>query len=174
MPPSPPRLVDNPESWPAFTDLDALVEVITRRLGDNNRWHSPVLVAGGSHGGYGAARLIRRLQENAGIGVSGSILISPALEFAGLSTIGLELGGYDVLPWIDTLPTTAPAAAHHGRSRAFGPDTPPDEVRRAAEEFATGEYVTFLVRVAARLEADRAARRRRAHVPPRGTAAVVP
>lgn len=184
MPPSPPRLVDNPESWLAFTDLvvvdpvgtgfsrsapdadpttyfgterdlDALVEVITRWLGDNNRWHSPVLVAGESYGGYRAARLIRRLQENAGIGVSGSILISPALEFAGLATIGLELGDYDVLPWVDTLPTMALAAAHHGRSRAFGPDTPPHEVRSAAEEFATGEFATFLVRGAAMQPADR-------------------
>ncbi|MBN9733602.1 MULTISPECIES: peptidase S10 [unclassified Pseudonocardia] len=184
MPSPPARLVDNPESWLAFTDLvvvdavdtgfsrsapgaeptsyygterdlDALVEVITRWLGDNGRWHSPVLVAGESYGGYRAARLIRRLQESAGIGVSGSILISPALEFAGLSTIGLELGDYDVLPWVDTLPTMALAAAHHGRSRAFGPDTPPSEIRRAAEEFATGEFATFLVRGAATDPADR-------------------
>ena len=54
------------------------------------------------------------LQETAGVGLNGAILISPALEFGALVS-----GDYDVLRWIDRLPTMAGAAAHHGRSRAF-------------------------------------------------------
>ena len=55
---------------------------------------------------------------------------------------------YDVLGWIDRLPTMAAAAVHHGRSRAFAHGTALDEVLRDAEAFATGDYASFLTRVA--------------------------
>lgn len=89
------------------------------------------------------------LQETTGIGLNGAILISPALEFAPLTATD-----YDVLPWIDKLPTKAAAAVHHGRSRAFETHTPLDEVLSVAEEFATGEYVSFLTRGASLDRAD--------------------
>ena len=192
LPPMPPRLVQNDESWLAFTDLvfvdpvgtgfsriiekdskkkddekkdagagppgggdepdpgeyfgykrdlESLSEFISRWLSSNSRWGSPVLIAGESYGGYRVGRLVRILQETAGIGLNGAILISPALEFGSLAS-----GDYDVLEWIDRLPTMAGAAAHHGRSRAFGADTSLDDVRREAEAFATGEYAEFLTR----------------------------
>jgi carboxypeptidase C (cathepsin A) len=84
------------------------------------------------------------LQEGSGIGLNGAILISPALEITTLNPTD-----YDVLGWIDTLPTMAAAAAHHGRSRAFTTAASPDEVRSEAEAFATGDYPTFLTRGAA-------------------------
>jgi carboxypeptidase C (cathepsin A) len=84
------------------------------------------------------------LQETAGIGLSGAVLISPALEFASLAPTD-----YDVLGWVDLVPTMAAAALHHGRSRAYGPDTPVDEATRGAETFATGEFATLLTRGAA-------------------------
>ncbi|WP_060575972.1 MULTISPECIES: S10 family peptidase [unclassified Pseudonocardia] len=181
MPPSPPRLVDNDESWLAFTDLvfidpvgtgfsrmiekngtekqeqdadayfgterdlQSLCEFIRRWLSEHRRWSSPVFVAGESYGGYRAGRLTRMLGESAGIGLAGAVLISPALEFAGIGA-GVFGGDYEVLPWVDVLPTMALAAHHHGRSRAFGPDVSVDEVRRAAEQFATGDYAVFLTR----------------------------
>ena len=176
LPPVPPRLVQNDESWLAFTDLvfvdpvgtgfsriidkdggkgsdekkqadggqpggggaapgggepdpneyfgykrdlESLCEFIGRWLSDNRRWGSPVFIAGESYGGYRVGRLVRLLQENAGIGLNGAILISPALEIATLAS-----GDYDVLAWIDLLPTMAGAAAHHGRSRVFDEKTP--------------------------------------------------
>src|SRR5436190_13785606 len=186
LPPMPPRLVQNDESWLAFSDLvfvdpvgtgfsriidkdgkkkadekkdagaetsgagaepdpneyfgykrdlESLSEFIGRWLSSNGRWGSPVFIAGESYGGYRVGRLVRILQETAGIGLNGAILISPALEFEGLSA-----GDYGVLEWVDRLPTMAGAAAHHGRSRAFAGDTPLDEVRREAEAFATTDY----------------------------------
>ena len=184
LPQMPPRLVQNEDSWLAFTDLvfvdpvgtgfsrvieneqkdgdkdvkkddatdpkeffgqkrdlESLCEFMGRWLSGHGRWGSPVLIAGESYGGYRVGRLARVLQEGSGIGLNGAILISPALEITTLSPTD-----YDVLGWIDTLPTMAAAAAHHGRSRAFAAAASPDEVRSEAEAFATGDYATFLTR----------------------------
>ena len=198
--PPPSSLVDNPESWLAFTDLvfvdpvgtgwsrmmerpddkgdgdakkgsngsgkdspdpksffginrdlDSLTEFMTRWLSSHDRWSSPLFVAGESYGGFRAARLARLANER-GLGLSGVVLISPALEFALL-----DPSDYDVLPWVDLVPTMAAAAHHHGRSGAFGADVPLDEVRAAAEEFATGPLATHLIRGASAAEDERRA-----------------
>jgi carboxypeptidase C (cathepsin A) len=122
-------------------DLESLCEFMGRWLTRHRRWGSPVLIAGESYGGYRVGRLVRSLQEKAGIGLSGAVLISPALEFASLTP-----NDYDVLGWVDLLPTMALAAVHHGRSRAFAADARPEEVHREAERFATGDYAAFLTR----------------------------
>ena len=173
LPPMPPRLVANEESWLAFTDLvfvdpvgtgfsrvierrqegrdegrrrrqadeqgddatdpkeyfgykrdlESLCEFMGRWLSNHGRWGSPVFIAGESYGGYRVGRLVRMLQETAGIGLNGAILISPALEFATLVP-----NDYDVLAWVDLLPTMALAAVHHGRSRAFAAGAPLEDV----------------------------------------------
>jgi carboxypeptidase C (cathepsin A) len=194
LPPMPPRLVQNDESWLAFSDLvfvdpvgtgfsrviepeqkaddakdgkkedgfdpkeyfgykrdlESLSEFIGRWLSTNGRWGSPIFIAGESYGGYRVGRLVRVLQENAGIGLNGAILISPALEINLLSS-----GDYDVLAWVDLLPTMAAAAAHHGRSRAFAAGAPLEEVLREAEAFATSDYTAFLTQGAAMPPAER-------------------
>ena len=122
-------------------DLESLCEFMSRWLSANHRWGSPVLIAGESYGGYRVGRLVKLLQEGAGIGLNGAILISPAMEISGL-----DPNDYDVLAWVDLVPTMALAAVHHGRSRAFPAGTPMDEVIAAAEAFATGDYVTLLTR----------------------------
>src|SRR4051812_25861398 len=63
-------------------DLESLSEFIGRWLSGNRRWGSPVFIAGESYGGYRVGRLVKLLQEDAGIGLNGAILISPALEIA--------------------------------------------------------------------------------------------
>jgi carboxypeptidase C (cathepsin A) len=136
--------VDPKEYFGQKRDLESLCEFMGRWLSASGRWGSPVFIAGESYGGYRVGRLARLLQESAGIGLNGAILISPALELATLSPTD-----YDILGWIDTLPTMALAAAHHGRSRVFGPETPLEEVVREAERFATGELASFLARGAA-------------------------
>ena len=122
-------------------DLESLCEFMGRWLSDHGRWGSPVFIAGESYGGYRVGRLVRTLQENAGIGLNGAILISPALEITTLNPTD-----YDVLGWIDTLPTMALSAVHHGRSRAFAAGTALEQVLAEAEEFATGDYASFLTR----------------------------
>ena len=133
-------------------DLQSMGEFISRWLSKNDRWASPIFIAGESYGGFRAAKMAKVLQHDSGVGVSGTILISPALEFQLLSSTD-----YDVLAWVDRLPTMALAAAFHGRSRAFGSADDPVDIRAAAEEFATGDYTTFLVRGASMDAADRTA-----------------
>lgn len=121
-------------------DLDSLTEFIGRWLSAHDRWSSPLFVAGESYGGFRAAKLARLCNER-GMGLNGAILISPALEFALL-----DPSDYDVLPWVDLVPTMALAAHHHGRSRAFAADADADEVRAGAERFATGPLASALIR----------------------------
>jgi carboxypeptidase C (cathepsin A) len=122
-------------------DLESLCEFIGRWLSGQGRWGSAVFIAGESYGGYRVGRLVRMLQETAGVGLSGAVLISPALELASLSPTD-----YDVLGWVDLVPTMAIAATHHRRSRVFAASTPPDDVLQEAERFATGDYAILLTR----------------------------
>ncbi len=145
-----PDALDPKEYFGTKRDLESLCEFMSRWLSSRGRWGSPIVIAGESYGGYRVGRLMRMLQESAGIGLSGAILISPALEITSL-----DPSDYDVVGWIDTLPTMAAAALHHGRSRAFPPGTALEVVLAEAETFATGEYATLLTRGAAMPAADR-------------------
>jgi carboxypeptidase C (cathepsin A) len=122
-------------------DLESLCEFMARWLSEHDRWGSPIFIAGESYGGYRVGRLVRMLQEETGIGLSGAILISPALELTDL-----EKNDYGVVQWVDLLPTMAGGAAFHGRSRAFPAGTPVADVLAGAEEFASGDYAAFLIR----------------------------
>ena len=122
-------------------DLESLCEFMARWLSENDRWGSPIFIAGESYGGYRVGRLVRMLQEETGIGLNGAILISPALELTLLNG-----DDYGVVQWVDLLPTMAAGAAFHGRSRAFPTGTPLAQVFAGAEEFASGDYATFLIR----------------------------
>jgi carboxypeptidase C (cathepsin A) len=131
-------------------DLESICEFMSRWLSIHGRWGSPIFIAGESYGGYRVGRLVRMLQETAGIGLNGAVLISPALEFGSLSSTD-----YDVLGWVDLVPTMALAAVHHGRSRAFAPDASREVVLAEAEQFATGEYATLLTRGASMPASER-------------------
>ena len=144
-----PDAPDPKEYFGVKRDLEA--EFMGRWLSEHKRWGSPVFLAGESYGGFRVAKLVKMLQENAGIGLNGAILISPALEFATLTATD-----YDALPWIDALPTMAAVAFHHGRSRAFDASESLDVVLSQAEEFATGDYISFLTRGASMPSSDRA------------------
>lgn len=122
-------------------DLESLCEFMARWLSENDRWSSPIFIAGESYGGYRVGRLVRMLQEDTGIGLNGAILISPALELSGLAG-----DDYGVVQWVDQLPTMAGGAIFHGRSRAFPTGTPLAQALAGAEEFASGDYATFLIR----------------------------
>jgi carboxypeptidase C (cathepsin A) len=132
---------DPHEYFGAKRDLESLCEFMARWLSENGRWGSPVFIAGESYGGYRVGRLVRMLQEDTGIGLNGAILISPALELSDFAD-----SDYGVTKWIDLLPTMAAGAAFHGRSRAFPAGTPLEDVLAGAEEFASGDYATFLTR----------------------------
>ena len=149
----PPEDAADPKEYFGYRrDLESLCEFMGRWLSEHGRWGSAVFIAGESYGGYRVGRLVRVLQESTGIGLNGAILISPALEITGLTPTD-----YDVLGWVDRVPTMAAAAVHHGRSRAFRKGTALAKVLRDAESFATGDYASFLTRGAAMPAKERAA-----------------
>ena len=103
------RLVDNPDTWLAFTDLvlidpvgtgwsrpakpdggsafwgvhrdaESLAKVIALYVAKNGRVSSPKYILGESYGGFRAAKVARALQNNQGIVVSGIIMVSPLIE----------------------------------------------------------------------------------------------
>jgi carboxypeptidase C (cathepsin A) len=105
------KLVDNPNSWLAFTDLvmvdpigtgwsraakpdgekafysvrsdaNVMAKVIALYVAKNSRGASPKFLLGESYGGFRAAKVADALQSDQGIVVSGIIMISPLIEAA--------------------------------------------------------------------------------------------
>lgn len=125
--------------WAVDRDLNALGEFIERFLSRHQRWLSPLFIAGESYGGFRVAKLSRRLQEDFGIGLSGAILISPALEFSLL-----DGSDYTLSYWASLIPSFAMAAAHHGRARRGATGSDGQSARAAAEEFTRRVYLPLL------------------------------
>ncbi len=127
------------EFWEVERDLKALGEFIQKFLSQKKRWLSPIFIAGESYGGFRVARLARKLQQEFGVGLSGAILISPALEFS-------LLGGsdYDLTSWATLLPSFAAAAAHHGRAQWAGEPGNLQAHMVAAEQFARKTLIPLL------------------------------
>lgn len=128
------------EFWEVERDLKALAEFIQRFLSQKKRWLSPIFIAGESYGGFRVARLARSLQQNFGVGLSGAILISPAMEFS-------LLGGndYNLTSWATLLPSFAAAAAHHNRAQWAGESGDLQAHTAAAERFARKTLIPLLV-----------------------------
>lgn len=127
------------EFWGVERDLKALGEFIQRFLSRRKRWLSPIFIAGESYGGFRVAKLAHKLQQEFGIGLSGAILISPALEFS-------LLGGndYNLTSWATLLPSLAAAAAHHGRAQWAGEPGDLSAHRAATELFARKTLIPLL------------------------------
>ncbi len=105
------RLVDNPDTWLAFTDLvlidpvgtgwsrpakpdggrpfwavhvdaESMAKVVALYVAKNGRTSSPKFLLGESYGGFRAAKVARVLQSDQGIMVSVLLMVSPLLEGA--------------------------------------------------------------------------------------------
>jgi carboxypeptidase C (cathepsin A) len=159
--PSAARLIDNPHTWLAFTDLvmidpvgtgwsrpakpdggkpfygvrgdaQALAKVIALYLSKSGRGSSPKYLVGESYGGFRAAKVAQTLQRDQGIVVSGIVMLSPLIE--GGLTFGssrFALGAALQLPSL--------AAAELERKGIFS-----KEALAEAESFALTEYLTTL------------------------------
>lgn len=125
--------------WEMARDLKSLGEFMQRFLSQYHRWLSPTFIAGESYGGFRVAKLCRSLQEEFGIGLSGAILISPALEFSLL--YGSD---YTLSYWASLIPSFAVAAAHQGRARWGGAEGDLSAHRAAAERFTRRSYLAYL------------------------------
>ena len=130
---------DKNEYYNLKKDLDSLGEFIRKFLSKYHRWESPVFIAGESYGGFRVGKLAKLLQKEYGVGLAGSILISPALEFTLLDS-----SDYDVLRWVDTFPTMAVSAYIHKKNRKKFSIKSPVEYMSKAEDFALKELIPAL------------------------------
>jgi carboxypeptidase C (cathepsin A) len=115
-------------------DVDSLSEFIARYLTKTGRLTSPHYIVGESYGGFRGPKIAHHLQTKEGVGISGMVLLSPALDFSFLT--GNE---WSLLPDMAKLPTMAAIAlANKG-----GPVTL-DQLK-PVEQYAAGDYLLDLV-----------------------------
>jgi carboxypeptidase C (cathepsin A) len=138
------RTKDLPEAKKPFfkikRDIDVLCEFVLAFLSRESRWQSPVYIAGESYGGFRVGKLMRALPER-GVGLSGAIMVSPAVDF--LAITGVD---YDINPWVNSVPTMALTARLHGKARGRFASMAPDRLREAAETFAESDLASLLMR----------------------------
>ncbi|MFO1052429.1 MAG: peptidase S10 [Planctomycetota bacterium] len=123
--------------WGFDEDAGSVAEFIRRWLTENQRWTSPKYVLGESYGGIRSGLLLRELQGgSASVGLSGVMMISPALDMEFVDGSGSDM------QTVLSLPTMAAAAAYHHAL----PEQPEDleAFLREAREFARGEYLGAL------------------------------
>ena len=169
--PPPPKLVDNEYTWLKFTDIvmidpiatgfsraepgadysqffgvqeDAVsvADFIRLYINENNRWISPIFIAGESYGGVRGSMLVNELQShyNIKLNVNGVIFISPAYDVRVLHTWGgsnMSLALY--------FPTYATTAWYH---KKLAPEYQSDfnKLLAEAKQFAITEFLPALIR----------------------------
>ncbi len=155
------HLVDNPQTWLAFTDLvlidpvgtgwsraakadgghgfwnvhgdaESMAKVIALYVAKSGRGSSPKFILGESYGGFRAAKVARVLQNDQGIVVSGILMLSPLLEGA------FQFGG-DRFALAAALQLPSLAAAELERKGTFN-----KEALAQAERFALSDYLSTL------------------------------
>jgi carboxypeptidase C (cathepsin A) len=138
--PGSPASPSKSQAWGVEEDTDSLARFIRAYLTREDRWRSPVYLAGESYGGFRVARLSRLLQSDFGIAPSGLVLISPALDFS-------MIWGDEFSLWTGTaqLPSYAAVAAVHGKG---GPDGFSEQDLRGSlagvEALALSDYISSL------------------------------
>jgi len=120
-------------------DARSVAALIREWVRAHGRWNSPLYIAGESFGTTRAAALLPQLMGGSEpIGVSGVILISQALDYAGSSPYVED----NIISFVTYLPTMAATAWYHGKVAHDGRTLEGflDEVRA----FAINEYLPAL------------------------------
>ncbi len=119
--------------WSVNGDIGVLAKAVRRWLDETDRNVSPKYILGESYGGFRGPRLVRKLQSDDGVGISGLVLLSPLLDAHMMS------GYADPLSWVDLLPSeVAVVRAQHGPlARSDLADV---------EAYAAGDYVVDILR----------------------------
>jgi len=168
--PAPPyRLIDNPNSWLAATDLvfidpvgtgfsrpaegekpeqfygvtediSWVADFIRLYVTKYERWLSPKFLAGESYGTTRAAGLSEHLLERFGITLNGIILISSVLDFQTL-----QPGDSNDLPFVLYLPSYTAVAWYHSK---LSDELQADRVKtlKEVEQWASSTYTIALAR----------------------------
>ena len=168
MPAPPYRLVDNQSTWLDQTDLvfidpvgtgysrivrpeasrfiglngdiESVGEFIRMYLSRNERWTSPLFLAGESYGTTRASALSGYLTDR-GIALNGIVLISTIMNFA---TTDFAPG--NDLPYVMFLPSYAATAWYHKKLPRDLQSKSVEQVVREAEQWAANEYALALAK----------------------------
>lgn len=171
MPAPPFRVIDNPDTWLAETDLvfvdpvgtgfsraakeeldqkfwnakgdiESVGEFIRLYLNQSNRWDAPLYLIGESYGTFRAAGLAGHLIDK-GIAFNGIILVSAVLS---MLTVRMQGDRVNDLPYCLFLPTyTATAWYHKALPQDLQARDLPD-VLAEVEAWALGDYLAALAR----------------------------
>ncbi|NPV19561.1 S10 family peptidase [Bradyrhizobium aeschynomenes] len=120
-------------------DVRSLSLVVRRWLEKHDRLASPKYIAAESYGGIRGPKIIRNLQHDQGVGVSGLILLSPLMDFRDYS-------GSSLMQYVASLPSYAAVAR-----QTKGPVTRADLAD--VERYASGDFLLDLVKGEADVEA---------------------
>jgi carboxypeptidase C (cathepsin A) len=120
-------------------DLESVGEFIRMYITRNERWGSPLFIAGESYGTFRAAGLAGRLLDD-GIAVNGIVLISTVLNMGILEDGTFDYGG------VFHLPTMTADAWYHKKLPADLQKKDLKSVLKESEHWATNDYLEILNR----------------------------
>jgi carboxypeptidase C (cathepsin A) len=136
------RLIGDGEAKDVFglrEDARTVAAVVREWIRENNRWNSPVFLAGESFGTTRAAAMLPQLMRGSEpISVSGVILISQALDYTGSTPYVDD----NLIAFVTYLPTMAATAWYHGRVDRSGHTL--ETFLKEVREFAVEEYLPAL------------------------------
>ncbi len=144
---------DPKEFWGVTKDAQSVAEFIRIWLNQNGRWNSPKFLGGESYGTTRSAAVLNQLEgQYNDVALNGVILISTVLDFAaGADTPGNEL------TFMLNLPSMAVTALFHGKTQFAGT---PEQFAEEARRWASGPYITALLKGVSLPAEERAAVRR--------------
>jgi carboxypeptidase C (cathepsin A) len=143
---------ENPHQFHGLDeDIRAMADFIRLWITKNQRWQSPIYLAGESYGTTRAAGLSSYLQGADGIFLSGIVLVSPVLNF---QTIEFDTGN-DTPYWLFVSGYSATAWYHQRLDPALE-QRPVADVVREVEQWARTEYMQALALGDALTPEDRA------------------
>ena len=131
---------DSKKYWGLEADLEAVGEFIRLYLSRNQRWTSPLFLAGESYGTTRAAGLAGHLIDR-GIAFSGIILISTILNFQTT-----RFTKANDLPYTLFLPSFCASAYYHGALEAELQGREMRGLLHEVAEWAEGEYTVALAK----------------------------
>ena len=141
--------------WGVTKDAKSIAEFIRLWLGENGRWNAPKYLGGESYGTTRSAAVANELEGSYNdVALNGIILISTILDFGAQA----EVPGNE-MAYIVNMPTMAATAWYHNKIV----DRPADLAAFVAEarSFASGEYLSALIKGRALPVGERAAVRAR-------------
>jgi carboxypeptidase C (cathepsin A) len=119
----------------ADSDIQYLSEVIYQWLRTNGRMTSPKYLIGESYGGYRVPRLAENLQNQIGVGISGIVMVSPALA----TRASMDRNSFSPLSEMINLPSEA-AANFESQGKVLT-----DALLAPVEHYARTEFVADLL-----------------------------